>query len=397
MISEQDSAVISSLRFPLAVMVVAIHSYIPIEGWEYANIFSQGLGSNVAAFVMITISQVLCHIAVPTFFLISGFLFFSNFGIGSKEVWKKKLTGRATSLVIPYFLWILIYIMFLMVKDYHNVLNSGLVNWLSDKDGLNMLWSSNRWNLDRTDIFGLPAISTSPILVPLWFMRDLIVCILFSPLFWILFRRESPSFLKILGIATLSFIYFTQLSLIIPGMSGIALFYFGIGAMLSLNGQSVSSFAYKYKRLSYIVFAVLLTIEVILFGHNTYWGNVIYPFYVLSGVIFIINFVKNSNINSSKFERYTFYIFAFHIFVLPIIGSGLGKLIILITGENSINDLRFANNYPWIVVLEYLLKIAITLGISMLTYRLLERTMPKVCKILCGKRVNHFDKETKHI
>ena len=392
MISEQDSTVISSLRFPLAVMVVAIHSYISIEGWEYANIFSQGLGGNVAAFIMIAISQVLCHIAVPTFFLISGFLFFSSFGIGNKDIWKKKLTGRVTSLVIPYFLWILIYIIFLMVRDYHNVLNSGLINWLSDKEGLNMFWCSNRWNLERTDLFGLPAISTSPILVPFWFMRDLIVCILFSPLFWILFRKESSTFLKILGIATLCFIYFTQLSLMIPGMSGIALFYFGIGAMLSLNGQSVSSYAYKYKRLSYIVFAVLFTIEVILFGHNTYWGNIIYPFYVLSGVIFIINIAKNSNVNNIKFERYTFFIFAFHVFVLPIIGNILGKLIIFIMGESSINDLMFVNNYPWIVVLEYLLKIAITLLITMFAYRLLELTMPNVCKMLCGKRINSFDK-----
>ena len=104
MISEQDSTVISSLRFPLAVMVVAIHSYISIEGWEYADIFSQGLGSNVAAFVMITISHVLCHIAVPTFFLISGFLFFSSFGIGSKDIWKKKYIIQMIVLIMR--LWI---------------------------------------------------------------------------------------------------------------------------------------------------------------------------------------------------------------------------------------------------------------------------------------------------
>lgn len=397
MISEQDSVVISSIRFPLAVMVVAIHSYISIEGWEYTNISSQGLGSNIAAFVMITISQVFCHIAVPTFFLISGYLFFSNFAIGDKDIWQKKLVGRVKSLVIPYFLWILIYILFLIAKDYHNVMTNGLLNWLSEKGGWNMLWSSNCWNLDRTDIFGLPAISSSPILVPFWFMRDLIVCIILSPILWMVFRKSSHTIIKILAISLISFIYFSQLSLIIPGLSGIALFYFSIGAMLSLNDKSICEYAHKYNKLSYIIFTFLFIVEVILFGHNTYYGNLIYPFYVLSGVVFIINFIKNNKKISSKYERYTFFIFAFHVFVLPLIGSGLRKLIMIGTGESTINDLAFANDYSWIVVIEYLTKIAITLLISMFAYKMLERLMPKVCNILCGKRTNRYDIKSKRI
>lgn len=89
MISDNDSRTISSLRFPLAVMVVAIHSFITIKGWDYNCIATQGLGSNVAVFIMIFFSHVLCHIAVPTFFLISGFLFFTNFGSGNFTSWKK--------------------------------------------------------------------------------------------------------------------------------------------------------------------------------------------------------------------------------------------------------------------------------------------------------------------
>ena len=75
MISEQESRVISSLRLPLAIMVVAIHSFISIEGWRYGDVAMQGAGSNTAEYFMIAFSHVLCHVAVPIFFLISGFLF----------------------------------------------------------------------------------------------------------------------------------------------------------------------------------------------------------------------------------------------------------------------------------------------------------------------------------
>lgn len=97
-----DSKKIDELRFPMAVMVVAIHSYIVIDGWSYTNIVNQGIGSNVAHFFMIAIAHVLAHVAVPTFFLISGYLFFNNFEDGGGKIWKKKIRSRVYSLFVPY-------------------------------------------------------------------------------------------------------------------------------------------------------------------------------------------------------------------------------------------------------------------------------------------------------
>jgi peptidoglycan/LPS O-acetylase OafA/YrhL len=125
-----DSKAISSIRFPLAVMVMAIHSYFAISGWALSDVKNYGLGCNSAQFFIISISHVIAQIAVPTFFLISGFLFFSHFGDGGSRVWKRKISNRIKTLLVPYLLWILLYIGYSALSGYKTILQDGLVEWL---------------------------------------------------------------------------------------------------------------------------------------------------------------------------------------------------------------------------------------------------------------------------
>lgn len=385
MITEQDSKVISSLRLPLAIMVVAIHSFISIEGWSYEDVAIQGAGSNTAAFFMIAFSHVLCHVAVPTFFLISGFLFFSNFGDGSRYVWKRKLLSRTKTLLLPYLLWNVLYILWMMCWDVRGVMDAGMLVWLQEKGGLSMLWSSNHWNLDRVDLWGNPDIASSPILVPFWFMRDLIVCVFLTPLFWLVFKKQNAKWVKVVGASILVILYFTQTSFGIPGLSSNALFYFGIGTALSINEAGICNTIGKWRIPGYLLFGILFIVEVCLFGHNTFWGNIIYPFYVFAGVVTIINVFSRVKFVNWGGQKYTFFIFAFHIFILSIVGSILSKSASWITGSTIINDLAFADKYPIIVILEYVLKIAITLIVTILVYTVLEKISPRLCKLLCGR------------
>lgn len=379
--SEADSKAISAIRFPLAVMVVAIHSYIAIDGWSYNAVANQGIGSNVAQFFMIAIAHVLTHVAVPTFFVISGYLFFNNFGEGI-DIWKQKYKSRIKTVIVPYLLWIILYIIYFMIRGYKGIITSGIGEWLQSHGGFRMFWCSETWNLDRVDLWGNPAIAYAPFLVPFWFLRDLIVCIAISPIFFYLFNKNSLQGIRLLGLIIISFLYFTQTSLRIPGLSSSSIFFFGIGSALSLNNKSLVETFARHKRKVWALFMILLIIEVALDGHNTFLGNNIYPFYVAVGVYSMFPIKPRIE---SKYQHFTFFIFAFHIFILPFVGAALLKLLCVITKETCVNNVHFADNYPILIILEYLFRIGLTIVICMGTYTVFNKLCPKFCKLLCGR------------
>lgn len=86
---------ITTISFLLMIMVVNIHSYnlLPIIPKGY-NTFIQDL-----------FSQGFSRIAVPLFFIISGYLFFLNIKEGLLIEFLLKYKSRFKSLVIPYLFW----------------------------------------------------------------------------------------------------------------------------------------------------------------------------------------------------------------------------------------------------------------------------------------------------
>ena len=378
--TEIDSRVIDSLRFPMAVLVVAIHSYIAIDGWSYEAVPIQGLGSNVAQFFIISISHVLAHIAVPTFFLISGYLFYCNFGDEFFLGWKKKIKNRVKSLLIPYILWIFFYIIFLVLLDISEIRQLGIIDWLKSHGGQKMFWCSEKWNVDRVDLWGNPAVSSSPILMPFWYLRDLIVCLLCTPLFYFLLRKRMTPYLMIICVSILSLLYFTQTSFYVPGFSSLSLFFFGFGAALSLWNKSMVELLSRGKYIVWPTFILLFTIEVALDGHNTVLGNIIYPFYIIVGVISVI--ALSPRTGGGKF---TFFIFAAHVFVLPIVGAIVSRVLVIITGATNVSNMDFADKYPILLILEYVTQIGLTVLICMGIYSLLYKYLPRLTKILCGR------------
>lgn len=109
-----QSQTIDWLRFPLAVAVVFIHSFgYPLTYTLPALNIHSFSGMDVYNVIRICFSHVAAHVAVPTFFLISGFLFFVGKvnEIEKLAWWKRKFRSRLNTLVFPYFLWNLIAIL----------------------------------------------------------------------------------------------------------------------------------------------------------------------------------------------------------------------------------------------------------------------------------------------
>lgn len=113
-LSSLQSKTIDCIRFPLVVMVVFIHmnpNVVNLPDAKFDFFSMQGLYN----FVGILFSHTLPSIAVPTFFFISGFLFFINIQDWSWNKYKKKLKNRIKTLLIPYLMWNLVPFLFSII------------------------------------------------------------------------------------------------------------------------------------------------------------------------------------------------------------------------------------------------------------------------------------------
>lgn len=170
-ISKLSSDTIEWLRFVCATFVVFIHASGG-DAKSYDNSFYD--------FLRIFLSEGICLVAVPSFFLISGYLFFQkldNYNIGK---YKQKIKNRLKTLLVPYIIWnILAYVVFVLTNITHGI-------------GMNESWGrvsyGSLWNAHG----GLPFNN------PLWFVRDLMVLCLLAPLIYFAIKRVGIMFCLLL-------------------------------------------------------------------------------------------------------------------------------------------------------------------------------------------------------
>lgn len=192
-----ESQTIEFLRFPLAVMVIFIHSTrkpIPLNlDLLHENPLCIETFYNLCR---VLLSDVVPAIAVPMFFLFSGRYFFSDctdrFSISD---YVKKLRKRGRTLLIPFIMWniIAVFLIFL-TKLVFMILYGGDINsfveYLRQNGWANVLWGGNVY-YKSTNILNIVMLSTSPANVPMWFIRDLMVIVLFSPLVYYSVRKSG--------------------------------------------------------------------------------------------------------------------------------------------------------------------------------------------------------------
>ncbi len=94
---------IANLSWFCSILVVFIHAgtyAFNLPGAQTATIY----GKNVSTFVQMFFCEGICRIAVPLFFLFSGYLFFQNFEFTGSCI-LTKFKRRVFSLLIPYLFW----------------------------------------------------------------------------------------------------------------------------------------------------------------------------------------------------------------------------------------------------------------------------------------------------
>ena len=201
--------VIRWLRFPMIVLVTYAHSYGHVA--EGFNLLVSDWSTY--DFLKLLVSQTLVKVAVPVFFIMSGYLFFANVEEWNMHVYKEKMLRRIKSLLLPYLVWNLM--MVFKLKSFS--------------------WS----------IFWEPAN------MPLWFLRDLIIVSLFTPVIYIGVKRLGYWLL----VALLP-VYLSGIWLIQPGVNPYGICFFTLGAFMSIRKLELVDTCMRYKMPAYILSAL---------------------------------------------------------------------------------------------------------------------------------------------
>ena len=242
-ISISQFYVISQLRFSLIVLVTFAHSYSGVNG-DYSLLADW----NTYEFLKLLISQTLVKVAVPVFYIISGYLFFVNVKEWSGQVYRQKIMRRLRTLLIPYLLWNLLMAWKLRVFSWD-------VFWV--------FWKSAGVQIDW---FGHEQLMTAPANMPLWFLRDLMIVSLLTPIIYIGIKKLGGWLL-----AGLTVFYLSGVCAFVPGLSAYGVFFFTLGSFLGIRKMDLVKTMLRFERPAYVlsfllVFAMMLTYRSVAFS-----------------------------------------------------------------------------------------------------------------------------------
>lgn len=231
-----QSDVFSQLRLPLIVLVTYAHSYggiapdytLPVCGWDTYEVLK------------LLVSQTLVKVAVPVFYIMSGYLFFYGIEQWSRGVYFSKMRRRFFSLLLPYVFW------------------NALVAWKYGAFSWHVFWDYYPTAGVQTDWLGHQQLMTAPVCMPLWFLRDLMVVSLLTPIIYIAVRRLGRWLLLLL----LPF-YLSGVCAFVPGLSSYAVCFFTFGAFMSIRKMELIPTMQRCEWPAYIMSAVLAVLMIL--------------------------------------------------------------------------------------------------------------------------------------
>lgn len=318
------------LSFLSILLVVIIHCY---------NIKINFLGNsnNIAIIYIMLIEEFFSHsiglLAVPVFFLVSGYHFFINYENKYNKI-LLKFRKRFKSLVIPYLFWVISNLIFV---------------YLMQQIPLFEDFFANKKVIDFSFDDYIYKLFIMPQAYQFWFIRDLIIFILLSPAIYQVLRLGKKHALIVLFV-----LWLIGFSLPLINFEGLLFFIIGCywGIIKKENFPEYSN-------------QIMLLITILFLFSSLIWAfhlvydmqidlrliNTLRKIVILVGVIWIWFFVGSlakSKIFKIilKLSKYTFFIFAIHEPLLII----LKKLLLFSFGNKEIFLLISYFVYPILIV-----------------------------------------------
>ena len=356
-----QTKVITFLRFPLIICVVLIHTQInSINGIEGDLKVPNPFNGTFPLYesVLYICAQILTRIAVPIFFLFSGFLFYYKINGYTTKTYVYKLKSRVQTLLIPYIFW---NFLFIVIYNIGGMLFSGFTKSIIGEGYTVKDWLMTLWNYNNSEC---------PVSYQFWFLRDLMVVVLFSPAIYWLTKKLDYIYPLILCILWITGLWFN-----VVGFSIDAFFFFSLGAYFSIKNKN---FAKKVKSHT-LLLSIIYFIFIIITFYSRSYDYVVYVrrVCVLFGMAFTIAlttvFIKKRNFRLNTFlSNSSFFIYAYHIIVLPLIRRVL-LFIIPCTTEVRATILYFL----WSIT---------TIVVGLILYLFLRKWLPKTTAFITGGR-----------
>lgn len=253
------SQALDLLRFPLALVIVFIH--VCATRTVMAGDVSVNVNAMAGASVFFKIIDAfLREQSVPIYFFISGYVFFLGVDFTIKT-YGKKLSNRVHSLLIPYLVWNLIAVgldFMMFIPSLHEIFPQadGFHFNLSLTGFLEVFWNGWYGMVERNA--AEPALaSTYPADYPLWFVRDLMLIVIATPLIYLLLKRSGRLFVGICGVV---WVFATCFKLGHPAQISTGVFFFSWGAYMSYHKRDmIADFSryFRYALPAYIALALL--------------------------------------------------------------------------------------------------------------------------------------------
>lgn len=329
------------LRFPLIFFILFIHTISLSESADNIII------ANIGYFFR----EIIARLGVPFFFIVSGYYFFYtkdgcvNF---SKDSYIVKLKKRVTTLLIPYLIWNFLCALYYLLVPYVGLADRSI---FSANDFLSILVVQKDY---------------TPADYPLWYLRDLIVLCVLSPLIYVIIK-----YLRVFSLClfSLPFIFNLNVGLGDDYLIQQSILFFPMGAYFAIRKKNIIYYSRKFKfaPLLYVIFIVL---EIIY--KNTYINRV----GIFIGLIALFNIIsclmENNKLKENKFlSNALFFLYAFH--GLPIFILSRRMYAILPKAD-------------WAYALVFFSSVIIVALLGLGLYVFLKRFFPRFTSVITGGR-----------
>lgn len=341
------SAVITWLRFPLIFLIILLHSYSVVRLNGDHSIFFKSV---------YPFSLWLGETGVPGFFFISGYLFFH-----SKKDFLQKLKSRFHTLLVPYLLWNAILIALYLIAyaaGYPQDINHRNISEYGITDYARLFW--DRGTYDNGNFV--------PLLCPFWYIRNLLIMSLLSPIIYYIIKYGREIFLLIVAgwwITTYNNAFIPQ-----------TILFFSLGSYFAIQNISPLELFTKNR--------IIILSLFIFFGfadnfthtfQSTPINLQIHRLALICNIpaLFIVaDTCVEKGFTNELLSNSAFIVFAVHYPIVVLLRKFCAT--------------KFGDAPDGIHVLLYFICVAVTTAASLLLYIAMERFMPKIKNILSGNR-----------
>ena len=352
---------ITYFSFLLSLLVVILHCTSAISGYDDANLSfrSNDMIWNIFHFFFVLILRPFCRLAVPAFFILSGYLFFRNYKL-NKTLSKYK--SRFRSLVLPYLLW----------------------------NAISVCWIMCLYSIPHLRVF---IVSDTPFEITnmidgllfykynyFWFVGILIVYVCAAPIFYCLLKNRLGGIIIVLSFFLFCFFvlsdikykyYYDPYSLVTYSIGSYLGIHFKNLTLIKLDWQS-SKYSIAILLCLLFINAIIQLCEVESFFYELYKCT----FYVIAPLLLwpCLNMFYNGH-KIKWYHHLSFFVYAIHIYIQkPLCGT--------------VHTLfsRYMETVSFSEFIQYLIVIPVSIALCIAVAKFTNKYYPQTFRVLCGGR-----------